>query len=162
MHPDAERIVRELGLAPHPEGGFYRETFRSPRQLDGLPNGPRAASTAIYFLLPAGSFSAFHAVTSDEAWHHYDGDPLELQVIGTDGVAVRYVLGKDLAQGQVPQAVVPAGAWQAARPLGERYALVGCTVSPGFDFTDFEMPPRAELLRRLPAHRELVERFTRE
>src|SRR6478609_3445758 len=153
MHPEAERIVRELDLAPHPEGGFYRETFRSSLVLSGLPHGaPRAASTAIYFLLPGGTFSAFHAVTSDEAWHHYDGDPLELEVIGTDGVAVRYVLGKALHDGQVPQAVVPAGAWQAARPLGDRYALVGCTVSPGFDFADFEMPPRAELLRRLPAH----------
>jgi predicted cupin superfamily sugar epimerase len=159
---DAAEIVETLGLAPHPEGGYYRETWRAPLALSGLPHGSaRAASTAIYFLLPAGTFSAFHRVRSDEAWHHYDGDPLELHVLGEDGVHRALVLGRDLASGQRPQAVVPAGAWQAARPLGARFTLAGCTVAPGFDFADFEMPSRAELTRRFPAHAALVERFTR-
>jgi uncharacterized protein len=91
---EVRRLVEQLGLAPHPEGGFYRETFRAPLTLDGLPHGaPRSASTAIYFLLPAGAFSAFHRVTSDEVWHHYDGDALELYVVDAHGVPTRHVLG---------------------------------------------------------------------
>src|SRR5689334_23570570 len=130
MHPDAERIVRELDLVPHPEGGFYRETFRSPLVLEGLPHGaPRAASTAIYFLLPAGTFSAFHSVTSDEVWHHYDGDPVELHLIDAAGAYRVERLGRDFARGEQPQIVVPAGVWQAAVPVGERHALCGCTVA---------------------------------
>ena len=164
---EVRRLVEQLGLAPHPEGGFYRETFRAPLALEGLPHGaPRSASTAIYFLLPAGTFSAFHRVTSDEVWHHYDGDALELYIVDANGDAqgapTRHVLGTGFAHGELPQVVVPAGAWQAARPLGERYALCGCTVSPGFDFRDFTLGTRAELHRVLPGHPELVERFTRD
>jgi predicted cupin superfamily sugar epimerase len=172
LHPDARAIVDALSLAPHPEGGFFRETFRAPLRLDGLPHGaPRAASTAIYFLVPAGAFflvpagafSAWHAVAgSDEVWHHYDGDPLDLHVLSPDGARHEVVrLGRDLARGERPQHVVPAGHWQAARPLGDRYALCGCTVAPGFDFADFAMPSRAELLARFPERRALVEAFTR-
>jgi uncharacterized protein len=160
---EVRRLVEQLGLAPHPEGGFYRETFRAPLTLGGLPHGaPRSASTAIYFLLPAGSFSAFHRVTSDEVWHHYDGDALELYVVDAHGAPARHVLGTRLAEGELPQVVVPAGAWQAARPLGERYTLCGCTVSPGFDFQDFTLGTRAELHRVVPGHPALVERFTRD
>lgn len=159
---DANRLVDLLGLSPHPEGGFYRETFRAPLALVGLPHGgPRAASTAIYFLLPAGTFSALHRVRSDEVWHHYDGDPLELHLIDDAGAHTTHLLGRDLAAGERPQLVVPAGVWQAAVPRGERWALAGCTVAPGFDFADFELPARAELIRRLPAHAELVARLTR-
>jgi predicted cupin superfamily sugar epimerase len=160
MNDDARAVVTSLGLAPHPEGGFFRETFRAPLALDA-PQGPRAASTAIYFLLPAGSFSALHRVRSDEVWHHYDGDPVELHTIGDAGQARVVRLGRDLARGDRPQVVVPAGVWQAAVPAGERFALCGCTVAPGFEFADFEMPSRAELLRRFPTLRELVERLTR-
>lgn len=138
MHPDASHLVAALGLAPHPEGGFYRETFRSPVVVP-TARGPRAASTAIYYLLPAGARSARHRVASDEAWHHYAGDPLELTVEHLDGRREVLVLGPEVAAGQRPQAVVPAGAWQAARPLGDRFALCGCTVAPGFDFADFEL-----------------------
>ena len=160
---EVRRLVEQLGLAPHPEGGFYRETFRAPLTLGGLPHGaPRSASTAIYFLLPAGSFSAFHRVTSDEVWHHYDGDALELYVVDADGAPTRHVLGTRFTEGELPQVVVPAGAWQAARPLGERYTLCGCTVSPGFDFQDFTLGTREELHRVLPGHSALVERFTRD
>jgi predicted cupin superfamily sugar epimerase len=167
MHPDAATLVALLDLAPHPEGGFYKETWRGALTLEGLrtpdgfPRGPRAAHTAIYFLLPAGAFSALHRVASDEAWHHYDGDPVDLHLLDDRGAHTHVVLGRDVASGQRPQLLVPAGTWQAAVPRGERYALCGCTVSPGFDFRDFEMPTRGELLARFPAHAELVTRLTR-
>jgi predicted cupin superfamily sugar epimerase len=103
------------------------------------PRGHRAASTAIYYLLPAGATSARHRVASDEVWHHYAGDPLELTIEQPGGGREVVVLGPDLAGGQRPQAIVPAGAWQSARPLGERFTLCGCTVAPGFDFADFEL-----------------------
>jgi predicted cupin superfamily sugar epimerase len=138
MSTDARALIAALDLAPHPEGGFYRETFRAPT-LVATPRGPRAASTAIYYLLPAGAASARHRVASDEAWHHYEGDPLELTVEHPDGRREVILLGPDVAAGQRPQAVVPAGAWQAARPVGARHALCGCTVAPGFDFADFEL-----------------------
>ena len=150
-----------LGLVPHPEGGFFREMWRSPVVLGDPPQGtPRSASTAIYFLLPAGTFSAIHRVASDEVWHHYDGDPVELHVF-EGRVHQVHRLGKDLARGDRPQHVVPAGAWQAAVPLGPRWSLCGCTVAPGFDFADFQMPPREQLLRLLPDHSPLVHRLTR-
>src|SRR5262249_34295305 len=155
--PEALAIVQALGLMPHPEGGFYRETFRSPLQIQSpLHAGARNASTAIYFLLPAGTFSALHRVRgSDELWHFYAGDPLELYLLGPAGTrSIR--LGADLRAGQVPQAVVPAGVLQAAMPLGTRYSLCGCTVAPGFDFADFDLPKRDELLASFPGHRALI------
>ena len=131
----ADEVVRLLGLAPHPEGGCYRETFRA-----AAPDGGRGASTAIYYLLRGGEISAWHRVDADEIWHHYAGAPLEL-LLSPDGrqrSAAR--LGKDLAAGERPQAVVPAGVWQSARSLGE-WTLVGCTVAPAFEFAGFEMAP---------------------
>ncbi len=160
MNDEARAIVQALGLVPHPEGGFYRETFRAPL-LVKAPHGERAASTSIYYLLPAGTFSALHRVGSDEHWHHYDGDPVELHTIGADGDHAVSLLGRDLARGERPQLVVPAGVWQAAVPRGTRFALCGCTVAPGFDFSDFEMPTRARLEEAFPALRELVARLTR-
>lgn len=130
----AEEVVRLLGLLPHPEGGAYRETFRAPGQ-----NGGRGASTAIYYLLRAGELSAWHRVDADEVWHHYTGAPLELSMSDGRERAV-LALGKDLAAGERPQAVVPAGVWQSARSLGE-WTLVGCTVAPAFQFSGFEMAP---------------------
>jgi predicted cupin superfamily sugar epimerase len=162
MKPTVQEIIERLGLTPHPEGGFYRETWRSRLSLAGLPHaGPRSASTAIYFLLPAGAFSALHRVASDEVWHHYDGDPLDLHEIDDAGAHTLVVLGRDLSQGQIPQHVVPAGRWQAAVPRGDRYALCGCTVAPGFDFRDFEMPSRGELGRLFPQHTGLVAKLSR-
>ena len=162
MHPDAQELVRLLDLAPHPEGGFYRETWRSPLVLRGLPHGTsRPASTAIYFLLPAGTFSALHRVGSDEAWHHYDGDPVDLHLVDEAGAYAIVTLGHDVRAGERPQHVVVAGTWQAAVPRGERYALCGCTVAPGFDFRDFEMPSYDELAAHFPQHEELVRRLTR-
>jgi predicted cupin superfamily sugar epimerase len=158
---EVRALVEELGLAAHPEGGFYRETWRAPLVLDGLPHGaPRAAHTAIYFLLPAGTFSALHRVASDEVWHHYDGDPVELHLITDEGEHTARLLGRDLGNGERPQRVVPAGVWQAAVPRGPRWSLCGCTVAPGFDFADFELPAREALLSRFPSHAALVTRLT--
>lgn len=133
----AEEVARLLGLVPHPEGGFYRETFRAPAAHG--EKAERAASTAIYYLLPEGEASAWHRVDADEVWHHYAGAPLELTL--WDGRERRVVrLGSDLAAGESPQAVAPAGVWQAARPLGG-WVLAGCTVAPAFEFAGFEMAP---------------------
>jgi predicted cupin superfamily sugar epimerase len=160
VHSDALAVIDVLGLLPHPEGGFYRETFRAPTQI-ATRVGPRAASTAIYFLLPTGTFSTFHRVASDEAWHHYDGDPLELHTIDAAGTHEVTLLGASLALGHRPQHVVPASVWQAAIPIGDRYALCGCTVAPGFDFADFEMATRAGMIASFPRLRAPIERLTR-
>ena len=126
----ADDVIRTLDLAPHPEGGWFRETWREP------------AGTAIYYLLREGERSHWHRVDATEVWHFHAGDPLELLIAPADGLtpAVRRLLGPDLAAGQRPQHVVAAGDWQAARPLG-RWTLVGCTVSPAFDFAGFELAP---------------------
>ncbi|TLG77736.1 cupin domain-containing protein [Methylocystis sp. B8] len=129
-----EEIVRVLDLAPHPEGGFYRQTFR-----DSSSTGGRAASTAIYYLLPGGGVSHWHRVDAAEVWHFYAGAPLELK-IGTEVVR----LGPALAAGERPQAVVASGVWQSAKSLGRgphEWSLVGCTVAPGFEFSGFELAP---------------------
>lgn len=129
---DAGEVIERLGLVPHPEGGWFRETWRD------LPaDGGRGVGSAIYFLLDAHERSHWHRVDAAEAWHHYDGAPVELAIVEDEDHAV-LTLGPDLASGQEPQAVVPARAWQAARPVGG-WALVGCTVSPAFDFSGFEL-----------------------
>jgi predicted cupin superfamily sugar epimerase len=165
--PSAAEIVTRLSLKPHPEGGYFVETFRSAMQLT-LPDGRvRSAGTAIYFLLTAGTFSALHRVASDETWHFYAGDPLELSTITAEGTLKTITLGRDLESRHVLQYVVPAGIWQGASPINdgasknEEYTLVGCTVSPGFDFADFEMPNRAELLRLFPEHTATIRKLTR-
>jgi predicted cupin superfamily sugar epimerase len=133
----AADIVRRLGLAPHPEGGHFRETFRDLRATEG----GRAASTAIYFLLARGERSHWHRIDAVEIWHLYAGAPLLLETAASDRAAVTGVtLGPDLAAGEHPQAIVPAGAWQAAESLGD-WTLVGCTVAPGFAFERFELAP---------------------
>jgi predicted cupin superfamily sugar epimerase len=144
LDPEVARLVRALRLTPHPEGGFYRETFRSPARVP-TPRGERSAMTAIYFLLPAGTVSTLHRVHSDELWVHADGDAVELHVVSPRGR--HEVVGLRPAG----HAVVPAGHWQAARPAGRRYALVTCVVAPGFDFEDFELARREELARSFPA-----------
>ena len=137
MHDlSAAEVVRMLDLAPHPEGGFYRETFRD--QAAG-PTG-RAASTAIYYLLAAGDVSDWHRVDAAEAWHFYAGAPLVLTVSPNGHDAEARHLGPALAAGQRPQIVVPAGWWQSATSLGA-WTLVGCTVAPAFDFAGFELAP---------------------
>ncbi len=146
---NAEETAQRLGLIPHPEGGFYRETFRSPIRLR-LPDGRvRRASTAIHYLLPAGAHSRWHRVTSDEIWHHYDGGALRLYRLG---------LGEVRLSRSEPQAVVPAGVWQAAEPEGEAVQF-GCTVAPGFEFEDFALGEAAELVREFPGEEALIRRL---
>lgn len=132
---DAGAIIKTLGLQPHPEGGFYAETWRA-----AAADGERAAGTAIYYLLRRGERSHWHRVDAAEIWHFYAGDPLALSIAAGSGVEppARHVLGSDLAVGGRPQVVVPAGDWQSAVSLGE-WTLVGCTVSPGFRFEGFEL-----------------------
>ncbi len=128
----AEEVARLLDLGPHPEGGYYRETFRDPRRAEG-----RAVSTAIYYLLPAGQVSAWHRVDAAEIWHWHAGAPLELSLF-QDGRHRGVRLGADLTSGERPQGIVPAGVWQSAKSLGA-WSLVGCTVAPGFEFAHFEI-----------------------
>ncbi len=132
----AADVIRLLDLQPHPEGGHYRETFRDPRTT---PDG-RAVSTAIYFLLRGGERSAWHRIDAAEMWHWYAGAALSLSIRDPSGAASITRLGPELQDGERPQAVVPAGAWQSAESLGE-WTLVGCTVAPGFSFATFELAP---------------------
>ncbi len=162
---NSKDLVAHLHLQPHPEGGYFRETYRAPLILpaSALPDhgGPRAASTAILFLLEAGQFSALHRIASDELWHFHLGDPLEVHVLHHDRCE-EILLGSDVAAGHQLQALVPAGAtFGASVVTGGRFSLVGCTVAPGFDFSDFVMPSRAQLLGEFPAHADLVVALTR-
>lgn len=167
MDETAQRIVQRFSLRPHPEGGFYRETYRSdflvqhPRIPSGAP-AERAAATFIYYLLADDQISAFHRVKwTDEVWHLYAGGPLELHLIDGDGVYRVVMLTSALEDGE-PSAVVPAGWWQAARlPPGTPWAFGGCSVAPGFDFIDFEMPRADELLEQFPQHASLIRALAR-
>jgi uncharacterized protein len=132
----AADLIRLLDLAPHPEGGHYRQTFRDPRLVEG-----RAASTAIYFLLARGERTHWHRVDAAEVWHYYAGAPLVLEMAAESAPVRRMKLGPDIAMGERPQGVVPAGHWQAAESLGD-WTLVGCTVAPAFEFSAFEIAPK--------------------
>lgn len=163
MHT-ADYWINRLNLIPHPEGGFYREIYRSAGTIsaDALPEkfeGERAYSTAIYFLLPGGTFSAFHRIAQDELWHFYDGCTILVHCIMHDGVYRSFAVG--IEENATPQLVIPAGTWFAAEPQEPyTFALTGCTVAPGFDFRDFEMPSREELIERFPAHAKIIHRLT--
>jgi predicted cupin superfamily sugar epimerase len=136
QRPSASDIIASLDLKPHPEGGHYRETFRDPAiDADG-----RSRSTTIYFLLARGERSHWHRIDAAEVWHYYAGDALTLRIADHDGTR-SITLGPDIAAGEVPQAIVPAYAWQAAESAGD-WTLVGCTVAPGFDFATFELAPK--------------------
>lgn len=159
----AQEWVERLDLVPHPEGGFYREVYRSPERIPpaGLPErfpGARRCCTAIYYLLEPGQFSAFHRIRSDELWHWYAGGPLEVIVLEGTGSPRTLSLGPDGGFMQV----VPARCWFAARcPATSPYGLVGCTVAPGFDFDDFELADRDRLTAAFPDHAELIQSLTR-
>jgi predicted cupin superfamily sugar epimerase len=163
----ARRWIEALQLQPHPEGGYYRETYRSAEVLPKatLPDrfkGDRSFSTAIYFLLEGDDFSALHRINQEEVWHFYDGSSLTVHVIDPQGNYTALRVGLDLDRGETPQAVVPAGCLFGATVNDPHsYALAGCTVAPGFDFADMEIPGRAELCRLYPQHREIIERLTR-
>ncbi len=163
----ADYFIKHLQLQPHPEGGFFKEMYRSPGIISSrcLPkkfNGDRNYSTAIYFLLQRNDFSAFHKILSDECWHFYEGSTLLIHVIDKDGNYSCVKLGRKLHEGEVFQFVVPANCWFASEPsLKSEFALAGCTVSPGFDFADFEMGNQKHLEEAYPQHRMLIERLCR-
>ncbi|MBT3174108.1 MAG: cupin domain-containing protein [Lentimicrobiaceae bacterium] len=156
--------INKLELLPHPEGGYYKETYRSIINADKkcLPHifkGRRSFSTAIYFMLEKEDISVFHKIKSDEIWHFHDGAPMVIYVIEDDGKITELNLGISDLENIFPQAVVPANRWFAAKSKGE-YTLVSCTVSPGFDFNDFEMADKKYLLKKYPEHSALIDTFT--
>jgi predicted cupin superfamily sugar epimerase len=165
LRADIDELIRRFGLQPHPEGGFYSETYRAPMQVlrDGAPagDGARAASTAIYYLLCDGAYSAWHRIRSDEVWHFYAGAPLEVHSIDEAGVLSTARLGNTLEHADATfQAIVPAGRWFAARCCDpSTYAFVGCTVAPGFEFSEFEIADTGALVARYPRHRALIEQL---
>ncbi|HEY3265457.1 MAG TPA: cupin domain-containing protein [Armatimonadota bacterium] len=167
MERTAEYWIERLNLERHPEGGYFRETYRAAETIseEALPEryaGPRSFSTLIYFLLAGDDFSAFHRLKSDEMWHFHAGVGLTVSLIHTDGRVEAIRMGPDPDDGQTFQAVIPAGCWfGAALDEPDAYALVGCTVAPGFDFADFELAEPDRLLKEFPDSEELIRRLTR-
>lgn len=156
------QLIRQFQLLPHPEGGWYKETYKSTELIaaNALPqrfSGGRAFSTAIYFLLEQGNFSAFHRIKSDECWHFYAGGPLEVFILTPGGRLTIISLGSGIEEGQQFQYVVPANCWFASRPARESsFSFVGCTVAPGFDFADFELATAEILSAEYPDQSELI------
>jgi uncharacterized protein len=150
----AEDIIRVLELEPHPrEGGFFKETYRASRTLPPLETHPhpRLESTAIYYLLTPNTFSRLHKLLGDEVFHHYAGDAVEMLQLFPDGSSRVLLIGKDLAAGERPQVLAPAHVWQGSRLVqGGAWALLGCTVAPGFEYADYEDAPRDYFLERYP------------
>ena len=167
MNTEIAKIIANLDLQPHPEGGYFKETYRSNGVIDenNLENefvGKRNYSTAIYFLLTSDTFSAFHSINQDEIWHFYKGSPIRLHIISTEGDYSTVIIGNDFAKEQLPQYVVKAKDWFAAEVIDDRsYSLVGCTVSPGFDFRDFELPRRKTLISKFPQYEAIITKLTR-
>ena len=151
--PRVEHLIRDYGLQPHPEGGYFRETYRSPAKLVGTE---RSVSTAIYYLLPEGQRSSLHRIDADELWHFYRGDPLLIVELQPGGPAKLTRLSAEH-----PQHLVPAGTWFGSMPAsGSAYCFVGCTVSPGFEFAHFELGSRDALIAEFPHAKELITRLT--
>jgi predicted cupin superfamily sugar epimerase len=157
-----EFLIKKLDLKTHPEGGFYKETYRCAQGLQRTDiNTFRCFSTAIFYLLGKDDFSRFHRIKSDELWHHYEGGSLTIHLIHDDGKYEALYLGKNLDNGEIMQLVVPANTWFAATVNhGSEYVLVGCTVSPGFDFDDFEMADRHKMKQAFPEHSVLINELT--
>jgi uncharacterized protein len=173
----AGEVKRLLGLQPHPrEGGWFVQEYAADELVsaevfgDGRYDGPRRTGTAIYYLLEPKTFSEMHLLLSDEIFHHYDGDPVEMLQLHPDGSTRRLVIGKGLRAGERPQVVVQRGVWQGSRLLASTqegadacgWALLGCTVSPGFEYADYSSAPRAELIARWPSEAEMITALTRE
>jgi len=163
----AKSLIEKFNLLPHPEGGFFKENYRSVETIpqSSLPKrfrGDRNYSTAIYFLLEQGNFSAFHKINSDECWHFYAGGPLLIYIIHLNGKLEIVKLGDDFHKGERYQAIVPAECWFASEPgSGTDFSFVGCTVAPGFDFGDFELAQTEELSKHYPQHKALIGKLTR-
>ncbi len=164
---NAQHWVHALELREHPEGGYFRETYRSAKTIErcclpGEYQGERVYSTAIYYLLESNDFSAFHRIHQDELWHFYDGSPLTIHMIHPSGEHVPARLGVNSQRGEQPQVVVPGGTlFGACVDEPNSYTLGGCTVAPGFDFSDFILPSRQHLLAQHPQHSEIIKRLTR-
>lgn len=156
-----EEIKSSLQLAPHPvEGGSFRQTYKSGMTLE-TERGVRSVGTAIYYLLEPGTFSEMHVLTSDEIFHFYLGDPVEMLQLHPDGSSAVFTLGQDLSKGQQVQLMVPAGVWQGTRLLeGGKVALLGCTVTPGFEFADYTSGRYAELAEKWPAEAARIRALT--
>jgi uncharacterized protein len=165
----AKEVKKLLGLTPHPrEGGWFVQTYAAEKSIaassfaDARYAGPRRTSTAIYYLLEPETFSEMHRLRSDEVFHFYAGDPVEMLQLLPDGSGKTIIIGNNLAAGQRPQVLVERGVWQGSRlMLGGRWALLGCTVSPGFEYEDYESAGREELTRRWPAFAEIIAALTR-
>ena len=162
----AQEIITRFNLQEHPEGGYFKETYRSEgiipkNSLDEKYNGDRNHCTGIYFLLTSEKFSAFHKVNQDEMWHFYKGTPLKLHMISPEGEYSHVIIGNDLEKGEVPQFTVKGGDWFAGEVVDEGgYSFVGCTVAPGFDFADFVLPTQEELSKEFPQHQEIIQKLT--
>lgn len=158
---NANYYIEKLALQKHPEGGWFKEVYRSGESiavdaLDDRFSGERSVSTSIYFLLQQGEFSAFHKIKSDETWHFYDGGMLELFSVSPEGILSVHKLGLNIQDGELPQITIPHGHFFAAKPIGD-FTLVGCTVAPGFDFADFEMPDKGNLKKLFPEFENIIE-----
>jgi uncharacterized protein len=163
----ANSLIKKYDLKIHPEGGYFKEVYRSSEILKrpAIPSryrGARCFSTSIYFLLPSGTVARLHRIASDEIWHFYLGGALKLIQISPEGIMDTVILGQDIAAGQTPQHVVPAGWWFGARPVKRLYSFVGCTVAPGFDFEDFELADATTLSRRFPHLKQEIRLFLRQ
>ncbi|MFH1452595.1 MAG: cupin domain-containing protein [Armatimonadota bacterium] len=164
-HITISELVQAYNLEPHPEGGYYKETYRSEGSIpaNDLPehSGDRNYSTAIFFLLPEGDVSKLHRIKSDEMWHFYMGGPLTIVQINLEGKVEKIVLGSDIKKGQKVQYMIPAGYWFGAYPNpGSNFSFVGCTVAPGFDFLDFEQGDSTQLIKEYPDARVVIEQLT--
>ena len=164
----ADYYIKKLGLQKHPEGGWFKEVYRSSEEISGeqLPerfSGKRHHSTSIYFLLSSDTFSAFHRIKSDELWHFYEGSPVTIYMISSEGIYSEITLGRDIESGEVLQCVIPHGVWFGAKvSSADSFCLVGCTVAPGFHVDDFELGKREKLLQMFPQHTKIVNELTRE
>ncbi len=161
----ASELIENLKLVRHPEGGYFRELYRSDESisqgdLPGRYTGDRSFSTAIYFMLTHEDVSKFHRIKSDELWHFYAGDPLDVYLINENGLLEIRKLGINFSANESPQIIIPKNHWFGAKTTGDSYSLLGCTVAPGFDFEDFELAKREELIREFPDLKETIIQFT--
>ena len=164
----AKDFISHFQMLPHPEGGYYKETFRSNGLIhkSALPenfSGDRSFSTAIYFLMEKGNFSAFHRIKSDECWHFYAGQTLDVLIIQQNGDLEIIKLGSNIVKGETFQYVVPANCWFASRPADDGdFSFVGCTVAPGFDFVDFELAHAEIISKQFPQHKNIIASLCRQ
>lgn len=164
----ASTLVKKLDLQPHPEGGYFKEVYRSDELIktEGLPerySSERCFGTSIYYMLEGEHFSAFHKLQSDETWHFYLGSPIVLHLISSEGNYSKIILGKNITEDEILQYTIPKETWFSAEVKDRNtYSLVGCTVAPGFDFKDFQFGKRDELMKLLPSQSDIISKFTRE